>query len=302
MRSLTYPPNVVYVGLQKTGSTFLRGYFSNHPEVNWTRHGAFFQTEVADLDRQPNGFVRSHYEAFFTEDTGKPCRIDMYESIGMGYLLKGIDAWSAEYFIQTVSPFNKEHIFTAPLCVAERIKAAIPDGKILLTIRNQASWLDSNYRHFFEQLPHGQKFLFDFMSSPEGRIVLDAGMFDRIVEIYDRLFGQDRVFVLPMERLEETEELALRDLCMFLGIAHLPYRQADKVFNRGRPLDKLEPTHLKTPSKNFSLLRRLLGTHKSHFKLSSEEVLKHIAQVYAASNARLSRRIGFDLAKLGYPV
>lgn len=300
MRSPTFPPHVIYIGLQKTGSTFLRGYFASHPQVSWTRHGTFFQTEAADVARHGVDVVRDRYGTLFTEATSNTCRIDMYEAIGMGYVLSGIEAWNAERFIKVGARLNHEHIFTAPSLLAERIKAVVPQAKILLTIRNQASWIDSNYRHFFEQLPVGQESLFDFMSTPEGKVVLDAGMFDRVVDVYDQLFGQEHVLVLPMERLEREEDLALRDLCTFLGVDQRPYRQEDKDFNRGRSLGALASTRHR-PSGNFNLFERFFRQSQPRWKISTEEAIKHIACAYAASNTRLSRRIGIDLAMLGYP-
>ncbi|RLJ68002.1 sulfotransferase [Sulfurisoma sediminicola] len=297
-----YPPGVVYIGLQKTGSTYLRHYFYNHPEIHCTRHGTFFQTAAADVARHGGDAVRSRYEALFADDPGKPCRIDMYEAIGMGYVLEGLDAWNARDFIKVDAPLNAEHIFTAPVTVAERVRAVVPDAKVLLTIRNQAGWLDSNYRHYFEQLPAGRETLLDFLSTPEGKVVMDVAMFDRVVEIYDRLFGPERVLVLPMERIERDEGAALRDLCQFLGVEHLPYRREDKDFNRGRALGALMSTRkVGAANQSGGLFDRLLGRKQPQWQMTTEEALKHLACVYAASNARLSRRIGVDLSALGYP-
>ena len=295
-----FPPDVIYIGLQKTGSTYLRNYFYNHPEIHCSRFGTFFQTEAADIATDGLEAVRARYEANFSADPAKPCRIDMYEAIGMGYVLKGLDAWSAEHFVKPGAPLNGEHIFSAPEEIASRVKAIRPDAKILMTIRNQSSWLDSNYRHYFEQLPEGQESLLDFLSTPEGKLVLDAAMFDRVVGIYDALFGRERVFVLPMERIEQTEEIALQDLCGFLGVQTLPYKAEHKNLNKGRPLGALINARTQRTRDANSLLDRLLGRRLPHSKITPHEVMKHLACTYAASNARLSARIGLDLSSLGY--
>jgi hypothetical protein len=295
-----FPPDVIYIGLQKTGSTYLRNYFYNHPEIHCSRFGTFFQTEAADIATQGTEAVRARYEAFFCEDPAKPCRIDMYEAIGMGYVLRGLDAWSAEHFVKVGALLNRGHVFTAPEIIASRVKAARPEARILITIRNQASWLDSNYRHFFEQLPEGRESLFDFLSTPEGKVVLDAAMFDRVVGIYDALFGPERVFVLPMERIEQAEELALRELCGFLGVQPVPYKAEHKNQNKGRPIGALMSARIQEGEDSSSLLDRLLGKAKPQWKIATDEALKYLACAYAASNARLSERTGLDLASLGY--
>lgn len=301
MSQAGYLPSIVYIGLQKTGSTYLRHYFYNHPEIHCTRHGTFFQTEAADIALGGIEGVRARYEANFTEDSGKPCRIDMYEAIGMGYVLKGIEGWTAQHFIAVDTPLNSGHIFTAPTVIGERVKAAVPEARILLTIRNQTDWLNSNYRHYFEHLPAGRESLFDFLSTPEGKSVLDTAMFDRAVEIYDRLFGRDNVLVLPMEWLERDEDVALRKLCTFLGVQHRPYQREDKNFNRGRALDALMSARKSDGHGRSSLLGRLFA-HKpvERWQFTTHEALQHIALAYAASNTRLSQRIGIDLTSLGY--
>jgi len=291
------PPHVVYVGLQKTGSTYLRHYFYNHPDIFCSRHGKFFQTDAADVAQHGSDGVRSRYEALFAAEAAKPCRIDMYEAIGMGYVLKGIDDWSEREFLRVNEALNARHIVYAPRQMAERVHAAAPDAKVLLTIRNQAGWIDSNYRHYFEQIPTEGKTLADFLSTPEGKLVLDVAAFDRVVDIYDQLFGADRVLVLPLERLENEEDAAFRELCAFLGVAQVSYRRDDKNLNQGRPLDALKNVY----AKPAGWLDRWVGRGCQAPDKQYQEMLGHLSRVYAASNARLSSRLGVNLADLGYP-
>lgn len=301
MQQHTYPPHTIYIGLQKTGSTYLRNYFFNHPEVYCSRKGAFFQTDSADINLHGELAVRISYESLFEQNPGKPCRIDMYEAIGMGYVLNGLDAWTAHDFIRVDTKLNSGHIVTDHAQVAARVKAALPDARILMTVRNQPLWLSSNYRHFFEQLPKGRETLLDFLSTPEGKIVLDAAMFDRIVDIYDRVFGIERVHVLPMECLKHDEEQALRNLCKFLDIHFTPYKNDDKKYNEGRNLDALMAARYQDLAKPPGLISQIFGHAKSQQRLTTEETIKQLSLVYAASNTRLANRLGLDLESLGYP-
>jgi hypothetical protein len=296
-----FPPDVIYIGLQKTGSTYLRNYFYNHAETHCSRYGTFFQTEAADIAIHGVETVRARYESHFVADPGKPCRIDMYEAIGMGYVLKGIHAWNASEFVKVDTPLNARHIFSAPAEIAARVKAARPCAKILITIRNQAPWVYSNYRHYFEQLPKGRESLLDFLETPEGKIVLDTAAFDRVVDIYDSLFGRDNVFVLPMERIEQSEDAALLNLCQFLGIQYTPYRAEHKNMNKGRELDALMSARIGEGRQEIRFLDRIFGRPEPHWKMTTESALQHIACAYAASNARLSVRLGVDLSNYGYP-
>jgi hypothetical protein len=54
-------PNVVYVGLMRSGSQFLRSYFAVHPQIQWTRKAWHFQLDLDDQQRRRNylGYFRS---------------------------------------------------------------------------------------------------------------------------------------------------------------------------------------------------------------------------------------------------
>src|SRR3546814_13127406 len=113
--------------------------------------------------------------------------------------------WAAVMVLRCGRTLNPDHVFSDHGRIAARVKAACPDVRIIMTIRSQPSWLYSNYRHFFEALPDARHSLEDFLATIEGKLVLDEAMFDRVVETYDRLFGPERVHVLPMEMLESSE-------------------------------------------------------------------------------------------------
>lgn len=290
-----FPPEVIYIGLQKTGSTFLRGYFYSHPQVRCTRHGKFFLGDEADVGARGADAVRAGYAAHFADDGGKPCRIDMYEALGMGYLLHGLPDWDASVFVQPGATLAEGPVESVPAGVAARIAAAVPDARILITVREQGAWIDSNYRHFFEQMPAVRNGLRDFLGTREGQLVLDAAMFDRLVAIYDGLFGRERVYVLPMELIERDEPRALARLCEFLGIACTPYRDEDRNYNRGRPLDALRAATRRPRSRLAAWWRP-----KAAAGTGEAADLDLLRAVYRASNTRLAARIGLDLRGLGY--
>lgn len=291
-------PNVLYVGLQKSGSTFLRHYFWSHPDVYCDRHAMFFQTAEADIATRGADAVRADYERRF--DATRParrCHIDMYESIGMGYLFRDTANWSGASFLDPAETLARGPADPTPELLAARVKATLPDAKILMTIRNQVTWLDSGYRHFLSHLPADQRQFSDFLASPEGKISLDAGHFDRSVALYDRLFGADNVLILPLEQLERDETAALQRLVAFLDIPFMPYQAEQKNFNRGNPAP---PPAGAAPQPG--LVDRLLGRKPAPERPISAAEEKVIRAMYAASNFRLGQRIGLDLGAMGYPI
>jgi hypothetical protein len=301
MSAHSFLPHVVYIGLQKTGSTYLRGYLYNHPEVSCTRHGAFFQKTQSEVTDAKAEMAREQYGKLFSCDPHKPCRVDMYESIGMGYFLASPNNWTAEYFLKGDQEFQREQVFVDQRCIAARIKAILPEAKILLTIRNQRAWFDSNYRHFLDYMPRGRDSLSHFLRTTEGKLMADAAMFDRTVQAYDELFGPDRVMVLPVELIERDENAAIESLCQFLQIRQLPYLEEHKTYNKGRTLDSLLAARASDRRGRSSVVTRLARLwNQGEIALSTENHLGLISNIYAASNARLSERIGYNLKSLGY--
>ncbi|HVP29445.1 MAG TPA: sulfotransferase [Myxococcota bacterium] len=300
-------PQVVYVGLQKTGSTYLRHYFFQHPEIGCSRHGIFFQTDAADVEARGADAVRADYRARLSGEPAATCRIDMYEGLAMGYLLHGLEKWDAGVFLSPRDGLASPHAESAPDAVARRIHAVLPEARILLTVRSQLAWLDSNYRWYLPLLPPGRARFQDFLDTLEGRFALDAGHFDRTAEIYASCFGSERVLVLPLELLERDEPASLARVCGFLGVAALPYPEERKNRNRGPEIafDALP----RAAGSVAERLRRRLGhllpralrdAPRDGVLRPSERAL--LAAHYSAANARLARRLGVDLGALGYPV
>ncbi len=294
---MSHLPDVLYIGLQKTGSTFLRNYFWSHDELYCDRNGAFFQTSAADVAARGVDAVRADYAGKFPERPPRACHIDMYESLGLGYVFRGCDAWSGAAFIDPDGSLSTGPARPDPEELARRIRAVLPEARILITIRSQLTWLTSGYAHFFAHLPKDRRCFAAFLASPEGKMSLDAAHFDRVVAVYDRMFGRDRVHVVPLECLERAEEATLRELTAFLGVTAKPYAPETKSFNRGSTAAR----GLVRGSDLRSRLIRLLP-RESRERRRIDAAMEVLRFVFAAGNVRLSARLGLDLAELGYPV
>jgi hypothetical protein len=296
-------PAAVYVGCQRTGSAFLRSYFTFHPGLSWSRHGTYFQRE---------GFTPEGYRALFADASSEAVLVDMYESIAMGYVFRDIDAWNPDHAVLPAQPIDGNYIVPAPEVVVERVQRALPHARIVMTIRNQVDWVRSNYLHFLGWLPHRHRGLSDFLSTREGKLVLFAGLFDRTIALYQQAFGRDRVHVLPMERLHRHEDESLAALCAFLGVAPLPFRGGDRNLNTGVGVVS---GNLMRLAARLGVNRRLAGMLRplqKPVKLALSPVLERdvltaadrslIAGFYAASNYLSSSLLDVDLNALGYPL
>ena len=75
-------PDVVYLGLMRAGSTSLRSYFTQHPQIAWRRFAWCLQLGQSDHERS------DIYQHLVRKADGRTsdtrCLIEMYESLMLG--------------------------------------------------------------------------------------------------------------------------------------------------------------------------------------------------------------------------
>ena len=312
-------PQVIYMGLQKTGSAYLRGYFSAHPDIVWTREAGRLLT--AD---EAGGYLdaaRRARDAALAEKRARRANpslwIDMQESLALGYRVLPGRQWRADVMFSTDDRAAAAHLDLAPPDFFTSLQSLCPESRVLLTIRNQADWLFSNYHHFIHYLPAERSAFPDFLETIEGKILAATAHFDRLVEKLHAAFGRERVLVLPLEFLERDGEGALRQLSEFLGCAYVPFTPDRKDMNRGIDYRRGRGRDaIPVIARRGGPVRRLLqylghalgfAGGKDAFTVPSKAALARefgpgIAARYAPGNRRLGALIGRDVSALGYPV
>lgn len=306
-------PDVLYIGLQKTGSTFLRAYFASHPGIVWTRQAYRLQSDglVAGYpDAARAEFCEQVANRPSNTSTEHPIWIDMYEGLGMDYVLAGADRWDPALMMSSASLRNIAGITVSPPGGIAALRRLLPHARVLLTIRDQVEWIFSNYHHYLSRLPAHRRTLPDFLATIEGRVVLSSVHYDRlVVELFEH-FGRDRVCVLTLEEIETDTHSALAQLSRFLGCAYVPFAAKDSDYNRG--IDSTLSRGAGEPSLGRRLatgLPALLASKQprleanDHIKTKDElrDTYTHLlTPFFAASNLRLERLLGKSLAAYGY--
>lgn len=311
-------PQVIYMGLQKTGSAYLRGYFSAHPGIVWTREAGRLLT-ADGMDAYLDAARRACAVALAEKRAAGAAPslwIDMQESLGLGYRVRPDRQWRADVMFSTDDRAAADTLDLSPPDFFTKIRSLCPESRALLTIRSQADWLFSNYHHFIHYLPARRREFPDFLATVEGKILAATAEYDRLVEKLHAAFGRDRVLVLPLESLERDAEGALHELSDFLGCAYVPFTPDDKAMNRGvdyrRGRGRKEIPVLVSAGGGGRVRRYaryalgLLGLRDIH-RIPSKSALARefgpgIAARYAPSNRRLAGLIGRDLSQLGYAV
>jgi hypothetical protein len=296
-------PDFIYIGLKRSASTFLRGYFDCHPDIVWQREGlnllydALFCGGRLETEREvPEGskFIIAN------------------EFLATGPIIGSGPDWEKNRLRPGLSS-------TASGCrmdsseIARGIKHAYPAAGVVLVLRNQIDWFRTHYRVFMPDLPPRQHRFRDFLTTPEGQVLLNGGFYDRALETYFDVFGRQNVHVALFEDIRDNEEAVLRSLCAFLGVREAPYDPRYRRYNSGPSDAEIKvKSWIAATGLNLQKLRALrplaqairarLPTKWLSADPISEDERYTIAGVYAVSNQHTARLIGRDLAALGYPL
>lgn len=295
---LKQKPDVILIGYQKAGTHYLRSYFSNHPEIEWSRTPGYFG-------------IDGKYKAVDYYDknakAGKKCFIDMYENLAVGFIWKDPDFDKLE---EPKMPIDEKVLYIDPIEIARRIKETVPDAKIIISIREQLDWVRANYLYFLRALPRGKKRFEDFASTLEGKGVLSGGMYHVVIEEYYKLFGKENVHINLLEEIRSDRERAFQGLCGFLGVRYVvPPHEKMKMYkgigNAGGNIVKIlssigfSNTMINKVAPAFRWSKRYLYRIFDREVLSRQEIAL-IKSIYAVSNYRTSKLTGIDLRKYGY--
>jgi hypothetical protein len=105
--------------------------------------------------------------------------------------------------------------------IAERLAAVFPEARILIVIREQKAMLVSAYKDYVDR--GGTRSYADYLHSDKGRtgspgFELSHWAYHRLIAEYLRLFGRDRVLVLPYELFQEEPLAFVGDIAAFAGL------------------------------------------------------------------------------------
>ena len=220
--------------------------------------------------------------------------------------------------------------------VAHRIHAAIPEAEIIIFVREQVDAAASWYLQYLKEggTASARRYLFPDEYLYPGRLMLFKTArfnfaqldYSGLIEVYDELFGRDRVHVFAYEDLREDSAALLgrmqQELGLVLADGAVPGKRVNAAYRRGLvPLARMMNlfTGRQVANKRtlihlpfwFRVRRELLdrlnvvplfGKRPAAGTLLDARSRAWIAQRFASSNAWLAKRMDRDLAALGYAV
>ncbi len=206
---------------------------------------------------------------------------------------------------------------------AIRLKDTFPEARMIIGIRNQADFIDSNYRQY---VILGGKLTFDrflnqSMAASYG--LLPRLEYDKVIQRYSDLFGPENIHVYLLEDLKENSADVVAKLLSFMGISE-PVTPAIRDTNKGisrfsinsiRLINKLMLDDFseqyyrwvnqdvsRTESLRWRLVRLLKRLEKNgrpgHFVTENHRA--QIKERFRSSNERLAILLQKDIHRLGY--
>jgi len=192
----------IHVGDYKTGTSWLQqNVFPFHPEIQYLGdpfENHELQTVIRELvDCRDLDFdadqLSLRFKKNFTKDLTKITGISR-EALSQSHYITG------------------EHAKRN----AQRLKAVFGNVKIIYVIREQISMLASIYSQYLKA--GGTRSFYDWFLDPiECKGIIERLKYDKNIEMYYEIFGQENVLVLLYEELRSDRSTFLKKIYVFIG-------------------------------------------------------------------------------------
>ncbi|HET8804251.1 MAG TPA: hypothetical protein VFM72_06695 [Aequorivita sp.] len=294
-------PVLIHIGFPKTGTSFLQDrFFGEFKDV-------FFSVPKPEIRKNiispwAFGFNPKNAKETFSKYIKRKERVIVLSS-------------------EDLSGFPHYHDFTSKV-IAERLQSCLPNGKILIIIREQKRMLKSCY---FQYLKNEGSYSIDkYLFPPELRLPSRDNLnYHFIIDYYQKLFGKEHVLALPYEMFEQDPQVFIAKICELISIDSKMFMEKvdfSERINKGYPASLLQIKRYLNPFilQNYPnagntfystifhgcwvLLKKIpisvLGTN---FEKNVKRKIEVFAKDrYTESNRKTSALIDIDLGKYGY--
>lgn len=220
--------------------------------------------------------------------------------------------------------------------VADRIKMALPNARIVLFLRAQPKIIVAAYQQYVRAGgTHGvHRYLFpaDHLIGPnrvtykQPRFDIDFFVYSRLIAYYEALFGRENVHLFLFEQFQREgldflrgyadqlgldvawEEVSLAPRLASYGLPLTLFARFLNLFTARSVLDKNHLIHVPGWYRPRRILlealnrSRLFGAPPSPERLLGKPLLDWLERHYAPDNRRIAERHGLPLREYGYPM
>jgi hypothetical protein len=286
----------IHPGFVKTAtSTLQRHVFPNHPEIAFLGLPA----PTAELEWAIRHLCQADSTRFEGERVAATLRAAALAAPPERLLLVSYENFAL-------------HESTDKGVVAERLSALFPTAYILFTIRRQEELVTSWYLTKLRVRIKRKAFIpfeeWYWLERREPHLsILDDLCYAPVVETYRRLFGADRVTVVPFELLKREPAAFARACASALGVDATMFAElltgrrenasmSQRYFDFWRRFGHFLPRRL---ARKWARRMPMHDGPSARIELG-EAIRADIAGLVAADNRRLAELTGLDLAGLGY--
>jgi hypothetical protein len=192
--------HLIHIGYPKTGTTFLRRWLAQHPQLAYAEGGiAGFRDAYSIVRDGASQRTRPHY------------RVTSAEGLAIPHASFGRDDIDYESMQLSSIPAAQEE-------VCQSLAALFPNAHILIVTRGFRSVILSGYSQYVRTGGDQSLASVCTMAGPQGQGVWN---YDYLIRLYRRAFGETKVIVLPYELLRDDAAAFLRQIANRLGLAEI---------------------------------------------------------------------------------
>jgi hypothetical protein len=317
-------PALIHIGMHKTGSSWLQVHLFANPETR------FWNAAPASRTRRKSR-AKFGSDLFYRSATGNVLLDDEFDAAEVR------DRLGAEHVPEGCClVVSHERLSGHPMSngidrssICRRLHAALPEGKVLLVVREQRSMILSNYMQY---LKYGgarsiEGYLFGENDARSPSLTPRYWRYHELAGLYVDVFGAANVLVLPYEMLRNDPADFAGRIYRFAGVEQPPEgisvtgrENASQDYVTSTALRWLSPLIRSSRGNGFApaLLGRRVGqvVHlnlvkylgvvvpralNDHVRRNLLARVENVAREnYPDSNQRLAEMTGLDLRQYGY--
>lgn len=177
-------PTFVVIGAMKCGTTSLYHYLKQHPEIGMSE------------PKEPN---------FFVEEKNYHQGMDWYQSLFQG---------SAKEYGECSTNYTKRHLFDG---VPARMKALLPDAKLIYLLRDPIERIVSHYVHSYAEGSENRAISDALCHVDENKYILTS-LYYMQLQAYFGYYSTDQLLVICSEELKLKPLSVLQEVFQFLEV------------------------------------------------------------------------------------
>ena len=192
-------PQVLHIGFSKCASTYLRSLFRAHPKIHLVFKSGFFTPYLA------REMTFAQYQTLFSDEPSK-VNVESDEHL----TLPGIHPMLG---VRTTVLAEFER-------VADKIKEFLPDVRIIMVIRNQASLIVSRYSEFLIQGGSltFEEFAAELIGERKGANEYFQNYYHDIIGILEARFPRENLLILMQEAMREDTPQTTATIGQFMSL------------------------------------------------------------------------------------